>query len=293
MTPDEAFAGRPVLLQVDAAEERLLAPLLQTLGADLRPAEAHPDGGTLAVLAWEPGQGRGPLEALERAGADVLLVLPDREPATLDAAYAAGATDVISRPLLESEVRARLRLHLRFSRLQGAQSHWIHTDPVTGLADRDAFSARMGDEWLRAARKGEPVALLVVAADGTWPMEGAGPEDLRRVRLMALAHAIRHAAGRVEDVVAREADATFLLLLPEADVPSAHVVALAILSGVRALAKAGDLFDLEDLPTVSVGLAAGFPGQYRGPEELLDKARVNLTRAQARGGNRWSSGEEA
>lgn len=292
MTPDEAFGGRPVLLRVDPATEAVLAPLLMLLGADLRPTEAHPDPGTLAVLDWEPAQGRGPLEALETAGADVLLVVPDRTPAMLEAAFAAGATDVLARPFLPAELRARLRMHLRYSRLQGMQSHWLHTDPVTGLVDRDAFSARMGDEWLRAARKGEPMAILVAAADGDWSREGVVAEDLRRARLMALAHALRHGAGRVEDLVAREAEATFLMLLPEADIPAAHVVALAALRRVRLLTLDGALFGLDCLPSLSIGFAAGFPAQFRGPEELLEKARRNLQRAQARGGNRWSSGEE-
>lgn len=292
MIPEEAFPGRPVLLQVDREAEACLEPVLRSMGADLRPTEARPDPGTLAVLAWEPSQGRGPLEILERAGADLLLVVPDRRTETLEAAYAAGATDVLARPFLDSEVRARLRLHLRLSRLQGVQSHWLHADPVTGLPDRDAFSARMGDEWLRAARTGEPMALAVAEADGTWAREGGCPEDLRQARLMALAHAIRQGARRAEDGVAREADGTFLMLLPDSDVPAAHAVALSVLSRVRLLSTDGALFSLDCLPSLSIGFAAGFPGQYRGPEELLEKARGNLLRAKARGGNRWSSGEE-
>lgn len=292
MLSEEAFPGRPVLLQVDREAEACLQPVLRAMGADFSASEARLDPGTLVVLTWEPSQGRGPLEVLERAGVDLLLVLPDRQLETLDAAYAAGATDVLPRPFVDSEVRARLRLHLRYSRLQGVQNHWMHSDPVTGLPDRDAFSARMGDEWLRASRNSEPMALAVAEADGEWAREGGCPEDLRQARLMAMAHAIRQGARRAEDGVAREADGTFLLLLPDSDIPAAHAVALSVLSRVRLLSTDGALFSLECLPSLSIGFAAGFPGQYRGPEELLEKARENLYRAKARGGNRWSSGEE-
>ncbi len=276
--------GRTVLLQVGPEDAQLLTPVLQAWGAVVVACEDPLRPGTLVIRDWTHTLGVVPQSASLEVGAELLLVVPDREPSTAIAAYETGAIDLLPRPLLLPEVRARLRLHLREGRAGLAHLPWRYVDPVTGLVGGSTLMARLEEEWARGARKGEPLALLAVEVDGGWAE--TLPEDLWQARLAALGTVLRHGAGRVEDVVAREQDGTFLMLLPESDIPAAHAVALSVLQQVRTLPEVIGGF------TVSIGFAAAFPAQFHDPGPLLEATRRALRQAQARGGDRWSAADE-
>jgi len=154
-------------------------------------------------------------------------------------------------------------------------------DPLTGLANRGAFSEALGREVARARRHGGPLSLAVLDVDHFKAVNdryghAAGDQVLR-----GLAHAIAPLV-RAEQLVARIGGEEMALLLPEVPLEKASAFAekLRALVEGRGFVHEGDRIAV----TVSIGVAALAAGDDA--EALLGRADARLYDAKRAGRNR-------
>jgi diguanylate cyclase (GGDEF)-like protein/PAS domain S-box-containing protein len=169
-------------------------------------------------------------------------------------------------------------------RLEEQLRELAQTDGLTGLANRRSFDERLEQEWRRAERIGESLALIVLDVDFFKRYNdrfghAQGDECLRRVA------GILAGGRRISDMAARIGGEEFCLILPNTDGQGAVLVAEAIRSGVEMLRM-----DHPESPlgrvTVSVGAAAARPRRDDTASALLAAADRALYDAKGAGRNR-------
>ncbi|HEX3549134.1 MAG TPA: sensor domain-containing diguanylate cyclase [Candidatus Elarobacter sp.] len=158
-------------------------------------------------------------------------------------------------------------------------------DGLTALANRRFFESRLLDEIRAAHRRGRPLALALADVDGFKQYNDtyghlAGDEALRSV-----ANALRLAAMRPGDVVARWGGEEFVAVFPETDAEGAYQVAERLRAAVAALALPHRRSPLPcGIVTISVGLAM-LGGRADDAEALIARADAALYRAKSAGRN--------
>lgn len=157
-------------------------------------------------------------------------------------------------------------------------------DGLTGLANRRHLDEALEGEWRRAARNGEPLALLLLDIDDFKALNDAhghqaGDEVLRRIGAL-----MRSFGNRSGDVAGRYGGEELALLLPNTPLDRARSVAEAVRCAVAEL----DLSAL-GVPavTVSVGVAvASQSGDADSAARLVGTADRALYNAKRSGKNR-------
>ena len=154
-------------------------------------------------------------------------------------------------------------------------------DSLTGLNNRRALLPQLERELARSRREGAPLALIAIDMDGLKGINdrhghAAGDQALRDI-----AKALRAAARRPTDVLARTGGDEFLMLLGDCDPEMARQRCLAVLDNVRA----GRNPDGGPL-SVSVGAACVVnPGRIPNSETLQRAADRTQYQAKRDGGN--------
>lgn len=150
---------------------------------------------------------------------------------------------------------------LKRVRLLGEVRSLSLTDPLTGLANRRQMEVVLERAWA-AARRGEPLTLLVVDLDDFKAVnDGQGHLAGDRI-LRAVADAMRQEV-RGSDLVVRYGGDEFVIILPRGTVEGAR----ALVERVRRR-LAGTI-------AVSAGIAAYEPG-FASPEEMIAAADASL-----------------
>ena len=158
-------------------------------------------------------------------------------------------------------------------------------DGLTGLHNRRHFDAVLDSEWRRAARKQEPISLLLLDVDKFKKLNDTyghqhGDECLRQI-----AEALQDGPRRSYDVMARYGGEEFAVLLPEADLLAAQEIAERVRHHVWALGiehrscEAG-------VVTVSIGVCSRTPLVFETSESFVRAADAALYAAKAGGRNR-------
>ncbi|QDM15417.1 GGDEF domain-containing protein [Tardiphaga sp. vice278] len=178
--------------------------------------------------------------------------------------------------LLAREMRKRSADEHRFALLS-------ITDGLTGLANRRQFDDILQSEWLRNQRNKTSLALLLIDVDyfkifnDTYGHQG-GDRALKQI-----ATTIRHEVQRAADCAARYGGEEFAVILPEATIESAQMVAERIRSAVQAISLDGAHI------TVSIGIAAVVPASNWQPAELIAATDAALYNAKDAGRNQCRS----
>ena len=167
------------------------------------------------------------------------------------------------------------------------------TDALTGLANRRHFDLALVEEWARAQRSGQPLALLMVDVDFFKPYNDhyghqAGDDCLRRV-----AHFLRGAARRAGDLVARYGGEEFAVVAADTDLAAALSLAEAMRATVAAAAIPHAVTPVAGgTATVSIGVAVTVSKFGETPERLLLRADAALYLAKSQGRNRVAQPDE-
>ena len=159
------------------------------------------------------------------------------------------------------------------------------TDSLTGLANRRHFDEVLHNEWARATRVGQPLAVIMLDVDFFKKFNDryghqAGDECLVRV-----AHALDASARRVSDLTARYGGEEFSVVLPNTGAAEARQIGEALRCAIEELnivherAAAGQV-------TISVGIAIGAEPGATDPDALMRLADAALYRAKDAGRNR-------
>jgi diguanylate cyclase (GGDEF)-like protein len=236
----------------------------------------------------------------------IIVITSNGEERLLEAAFAAGAIDFVTKPFRPREIVARARSALRIKRERDRRStrenalattakrleavsksleSESRTDPLTGIANRRAFFAAFHAEWRRAARIGSELSILMIDVDCFHAFNERrghleGDEYLRRIALV-----LRASAGRSGDWVARYGGEEFVVLLPGTRAEGAATVAESIRVGVEQLHGPHPGTDASPRVTVSLGVATTVPSLDVAPETLLAAADEALYSAKEHGRN--------
>lgn len=184
--------------------------------------------------------------------------------------------------LLQQELKEeRSRLNLVNRRLEKQAL----TDDLTKLANRRSFFEHFYEEWRRAKRHGQCLALIMIDVDYFKRVNDryghqAGDECLKQITEVLGSH-----ARRAGEIAARLGGEEFVLLLPDSTAETACEVAEAMRSDIAALdfvisrPVAGSGLRL----TISCGTASVIPDDEFTPESLLSRADRALYDAKDQG----------
>ncbi len=248
------------------------------------------DPGQVAVLSAAPGSS----EVFERlhgrpipipvlvigggAGVDPSL----SSPAVLEA----GADAVIPRPLESVELRAwvmaLLRHRRRFEALADRQhelEELARKDGLTGLFNYRWLKERLGEEFRRAQRHGDPLSLLMIDLDEFKSLNDRMGHPFGDRVLRVVSELITRSV-RETDLCARYGGEEFTVLLPRTGLNGALTVADRIWQGTLEALIDGEKIGL------SLGVSVGPTAQLRSPDLLLRAADEALYRAKREGRNR-------
>lgn len=237
----------------------------------------------------------------------VIILTGRTDPDSLEQAFAAGATDYISKPpgrvellarvqnalTLKAEVDRRRRreqelmeITSRLSAVNQELRRLSSQDGLTGLANRRLFDSTLEREWRRARRTGEPVALMMIDIDHFKKYNDhyghlAGDDCLRRV-----AGVISASLQRAGDLAARYGGEEFVGLMPGTDLEGARELAHEVRTRLARAALAHEANPVGPVLTVSIGVAAAVPGPEHRPTDLVEAADHALYQAKDQGRDR-------
>ncbi|MEA2421580.1 MAG: hypothetical protein QOF55_679 [Thermoleophilaceae bacterium] len=159
-------------------------------------------------------------------------------------------------------VRSRTRLETRMAADRAQFEALAHEDPLTGLANKRAFDARLDTELRRAAREYYPVAVVVLDLDRFKQVNDTWGHAVGDEALVKLAQHIE-AELRAGDICGRVGGDEFVLALVRADAHSAE----------RVLGRLGRA--LENVTIGPAGERLGFSGGIAEfPRHSSDRGRL-------------------
>ena len=157
------------------------------------------------------------------------------------------------------------------------------TDGLTGLYNRRHVLHELDKEIERARRHGRPLALLMIDLDGFKAVNDSYGHLAGDRLLKEMAFALGGALRKV-DIIGRYGGDEFLVILPEARLDVAQLVARRLSDAVRKHS-----FRIQDevvLLTASVGIACAENAEGLDPGNFIDKADKAMLEAKRRGKDR-------
>ncbi|MBK5971268.1 MULTISPECIES: diguanylate cyclase domain-containing protein [Thiorhodovibrio] len=199
-----------------------------------------------------------------------------------------GAVDYIPKPFHFPVVRARVKTHVNLKLKTDLLENLALIDGLTFIPNRRRFDQLLIQEWDRARRESQSLALAMIDVDHFKAYNdhyghGAGDDCLRK-----LAGALKRSLQRPGDVVARYGGEEFVLLLPNTDESGACATAKRASDAVSEMKLPHERSGTADHVTISIGIAATHP-QNGGQEALLKAADDALYDAKGAGRNQLAS----
>ena len=200
------------------------------------------------------------------------------------------ADDTVHKPLLASELKARVMIGQRFlflgdnlSQARDQIENMAIYDPMTGMMNRNAFYRSAQAELERARRTSSSLSLIALDIDNFKALnEKYGIETGDEV-LKVISQTIRE-KSRPYDCIGHWSGDEFILALQNVIGPDAEKVARRIIKGIQSTRITfGD-------DTVNIAISAGIVSVTRitpsaEVEPLIEQARQAMSRAREAGGN--------
>jgi diguanylate cyclase (GGDEF)-like protein len=183
------------------------------------------------------------------------------------------------RGTLDDLVAARHLIDLQRQEIDRAAT----TDPLTGLASRQATLERLRTEAAEARRYNHPLATVLIDIDRFADLNHLHGLEVGDAVLRELALRLR-VRVRGADAAGRMGADSFLVVLPHTDEGGAATFARAVLErvlGRRVVTDHGEV-----AATLSIGIALMRPGMAMDGDALLAEVEEALASARAAGGNR-------
>jgi diguanylate cyclase (GGDEF)-like protein len=239
----------------------------------------------------------------------ILMITSLNDEESVDKAFAAGATDYVTKPIHWAVLRQRVRRILQASwamaelhqkveherilidqlEVANRELHRLaRIDSLTELANRRCFDEYLQQEWKRLMREQGHLSLILLDVDFFKSYNDsyghqAGDDCLREV-----ASLIKQAIHRPADLAARYGGEEFAIILPNTDLEGAVYVAEQIQTDVKAAAIPHCGSGISDTITLSCGLACAIPEVQMAMQSLISSADTALYQAKLAGRNRIS-----
>lgn len=228
----------------------------------------------------------------------VLMITGLDDQSSVDRAFAAGATDYVTKPIHWAVLRQRVRRLIQQSQLlqqlEAANQLFQElatVDDLTQLANRREFDQHLEREWHRMLRERSSLTLVLCDVDFFKPYNDAkgyghqqGDTCLRQI-----ASVIGNAANRPGDLAARYGGEEFAIILPNTVVEGGIQVAENIRSCLRALQLPHPNSAISPWVTLSLGIASVLSHSAASilPDALIAAADQALYQAKATGRDRY------
>ena len=162
------------------------------------------------------------------------------------------------------------------------------TDSLTGIPNRRRFDEFIRNEWQRAQRTGDSLALLLCDVDNFKLYNDHYGHAAGDQVLVKVAQELDQQVGRAGDLLCRYGGEEFAVVLTRTDLPAALTLAEKLRAGVNGLGiehchvKSGYL-------SISIGVTAAIPTVETSLQAFFDAADAALYQAKKQGRNRVCS----
>ena len=223
----------------------------------------------------------------------ILLLTSHEEISTKIRGLEQGASDYVTKPFIPEELLARVKVQLKIKALQDHLKEknqllqkLAQTDPLTELYNRRHIMSALTSEFDRNRRFGSPFAFLMIDLDHFKRVNDTYGRMQGDKVLQSTSWEIQSVL-RQYDSAARFGGEEFALLLPEAALDDAVMVAERLRENISNIEFSGEFEDLRI--TASIGVA-GIPHEkINSIEDLIRLADVALYAAKNKGRNRVES----
>ena len=184
--------------------------------------------------------------------------------------------------VLEMKVNELNELKERFQLLS-------RIDGLTEIDNRRTFNEEYQQEWKRAQRNGESLAIIMLDIDFFKYYNDTYGHLEGDNCLIKVAKCIKESARRSYDKVARYGGEEFVILLPDTDLKGALHIGKSIRKNIEVLQIEHKTSTVSDYVTVSIGVASLMPKLDTPVNEVLNKADLAMYKAKDLGRNRVES----
>ena len=223
----------------------------------------------------------------------IILLTSHEEMGTKVRALEQGASDYLTKPFSPEELLARVKVQLKIKALQDnlkeknqLLEELSRTDALTELYNRRHMMTLLASEFDRSRRIGSPFGLLMVDLDH-FKQDNDSYGHLQGDKVLQSTSWEIRAVLRQYDSAARFGGEEFALLLPEANLEGAVVVAERLRESISRIEFSGEFEALKI--TASIGVAAIPDARVHSVEDLIRLADDALYAAKEQGRNRVAS----
>jgi len=211
----------------------------------------------------------------------VLMITALEDNDSIARAFAAGASDYISKPVNLAVVIQRVRRIIEASRAERHVKHLAYNDTLTGLSNRTLFMDQLAQRIQHAHENGAQLAVLFLDLDRFKLVNDTLGHDIGDLLLSSVARRIQRSL-RGGDCVARFGGDEFTVVLEDTPDPvsAASVAASKI---CRALSAPFEIGGHEIFVSTSIGIAI-YPNDGMGANALLKHADTAMYRAKRTNG---------
>lgn len=249
----------------------------------------------------------------------IFITANNRDEDQLFKGYDAGAVDYLVKPLATQILKSKINVYKTFhtqqqelllkteelngiiSELEELQQELEEkneqlkvlssTDGLTNLYNRRFFDIFLEEEWNRALRNKNTLAIIMGDIDEFKLYNDSYGHIKGDDCLAVVASIFNNSFHRGIDRIARYGGEEFIALLPETDLKGAETLAENLLQSIRDAKIPHEGSERVDFLTMSLGVSSVTPNRDISPTNFLKCVDKALYKAKARGRDRWESEE--
>jgi len=200
-----------------------------------------------------------------------------------------GAVDFIVKPINPVIVKARVKTHLTLKQQSDILRSFALLDGLTGVANRRKFDEELELNWRRSLREKSALSVIIIDVDHFKRFNDRYGHQRGDACLQTVATALNGVIRRPYDLLARYGGEEFACVLPDTALLEAVQIAERMQAAVRALKLEHMDSEVEQVVTVSLGVATVVPTVGGTSEAVVAEADRQLYQAKQAGRARVSS----
>ena len=203
--------------------------------------------------------------------------------------FQVGAADFIHKPINPIITKARINNHIAIKKQREMLRSMALLDGLTGIANRRKFEEELHTLWLNGARAKTPLSVLIIDVDMFKQYNDHYGHVFGDQCLQIVARTIKNTLKRPCDLAARYGGEEFACILPNSGVDGSIHIAEMIFNNIKNLKIKHISSSVDQLLTVSIGIACCVPNADKSPSLLVAAADQQLYLSKRQGRARINS----